>query len=199
MIRRCLVFLLVVAACFLAPRVPVIVSWDQDIVLELAAHRTAYLNQLFLTMSDIGGTYGFLVLLILPTLYYLLRRRFVTASVYLAGVGLLKLSVSWLKIAISRPRPSVGLESLNTCSMPSGHAANAIFIFGILAVFCWKKISNPLLRGFAVLGCLIGIALIGLSRVYLGVHFPSDVVLGSLYAATGLWVLQSLRRDVFKF
>jgi len=199
MIRRFVVFFLVLAACFLVPKVPAIVAWDLRAVLALAARRTAGFNQFFFTFSDLGGTYGFLVFLIFPVLLFLFRKRFVTAAIYFVGVGLLKLSVSLVKVAVLRPRPMEGLASLNTYSMPSGHAANAVFMFGILAVYCWQKISHPFLRGVAVFICCLGIAFIDLSRVYLGVHFPSDVILGSLYAASGLWALQSLRRDVFQF
>lgn len=198
MTRRLILFLLLIAACFAVPRVPWIVAWDQGAIQTVASLRTPALNDFFRLVTGIGSTYGFLVALILPTVYFLLRRRFATAAWYLVGVGLLKLSGPLLKIAVARPRPPDGIKSLTTFSMPSGHASNAIFMFGILWVFLWRQFPHALSRSIFLILCLGGIFLIDLSRVYLGVHYPSDVVLGSLYTAAGLAVLSSLRRDVFR-
>ncbi|MFO1463551.1 MAG: phosphatase PAP2 family protein [bacterium] len=199
MLRRLLLFCLVIAVCFLVPRVPWLVAWDRWAVEALAASRDAGLNRFFRFFSAIGGTGGFLVLFFLPVGYFLARRRIATAAWYFFGVGILKLSVSLLKILVARPRPPDGMEVLTTLSMPSGHAANAVFMFGVLGVFFCRMISARVLRVFSVALCLLAIFCIDLSRVYLGVHYPSDVVLGSLYAAAGLWVLQGLRRDLFDF
>jgi len=198
MTRRLILFLLLIAACFAAPQVPWIVAWDQGAIQTVASLRTPALNGFFRVVTDIGSTYGFLVALILPPLYFLLRRRYATAAWYFVGVGLLKLSGPFLKIAIARPRPPDGIEALTTFSMPSGHASNAVFLFGVLWVFLWRQFSHALSRSIFSILCLGGIFLIDLSRVYLGVHYPSDVVLGSLYTAAGLAVLSSLRRDVFR-
>lgn len=198
MARRLILFLLLIAACFAVPRVPWIVAWDQGAILAVASLRTPALNDFFRVVTDIGSTYGFLVALILPTLYFLLRRRFATAAWYLVGVGLLKLSGPFLKIAIARPRPPDGIEALTTFSMPSGHASNAVFMFGVLWIFIWRLLPGVFSRSIVSIFCLAAILLICFSRVYLGVHYPSDVVLGSLYTAVGLAVLSSLRRDVFR-
>ncbi|KAB2841607.1 phosphatase PAP2 family protein [bacterium] len=198
MTRRLILFLLSIAACFAAPRVPWIVAWDQGAIQSVAFLRNEAWNDFFRVVTDIGSTYGFLVALILPAVYFLLRRRFATAAWYFAGVGLLKLSGPLLKIAIARPRPPDGIETLKTFSMPSGHASNAVFIFGVLWVFLWRRFPGFWPRVFSSAFCLMAIFLIDFSRVYLGVHYPSDVVLGSLYIAAGLSVLSSLRRDIFR-
>ncbi len=197
MTRRLILLLLLIGACFAAPRVPWIVAWDQGAIQAVASLRSPAWNDFFRVVTDIGSTYGFLVVLLLPTLYFLLRRRFATASWYFVGVGLLKLSGPLLKIAIARPRPPDGIEALTTFSMPSGHASNTVFIFGVLWVFLWRRFSGTFSRVLVSIFCLAVILLIDFSRVYLGVHYPSDVVLGSLYTAAGLAVLSSLRRDVF--
>jgi undecaprenyl-diphosphatase len=137
-----------------------------------------------------------LIALFFPAILYFRRRRWALGIYYLAGMGLLKLSVSLWKHLISRPRPEGGLEITTSFSMPSGHAANAVLIFGMLGIVCLKA-SNPFGRWLGFTVCLALVFLIGFSRVYLGVHYPSDVLLGSLYAASGLWLLQFFRKDMF--
>ena len=197
MTRRFILFFLLIAACFVAPRLPWVVAWDRAAMFSVASLRDESGIRFFKLVTEVGSTPGFLIAWLLPGAILLLRRRFVTALYFVLGVGLLKLSGPLLKLAIARPRPPDGLEHVSSLSMPSGHAANAVLIFGILLCLLWRRFPGFFSRLLSGLLCLSAIAMIDFSRVYLGVHYPSDVLLGSLYTAAGLWLLQGLRRDVF--
>lgn len=199
MFLRIFIFLLSILSIYLLPNYAGVNFWDEAIVAFFAAHRSESLTKFFLLITYIGSTWGFLVVLILPWIYLLAKKRWETAFYYLFGVGFLKLSVNLLKIWIGRPRPEDSVLFLKTYSMPSGHSANAVIIYGVLAMFLMQKSSTGLGRFLAFVFCLIMILLTDLSRVYLGVHYPSDVLIGSLYTACGLWVLQGIRKDVFIF
>jgi undecaprenyl-diphosphatase len=105
--------------------------------------------------------------------------------VTMAGAGLLD---ALLKLSFRRPRPAAFFDyPLPTShSFPSGHAFFAASFFGGLAVLASARVRNPAFRIFIWLGAAALIVLVGLSRVYLGVHYPSDVLAG--YAAATVWV-----------
>ena len=87
----------------------------------------------------------------------------------MAGGTLLNLG---LKQVFAAPRPDLlpHLDAVTTYSFPSGHAAGNMMFFGALALLAGRRI------GFVLAG--VAIALIGISRVWLGVHWPSDVAAG---------------------
>lgn len=96
-----------------------------------------------------------------------------------------------LKIIIVRPRPTLNrLIEVGGYSFPSGHSMAAFSLYGTVTYLLWKHIPNR--AGRIVLLTLIGcfIVLIGLSRVYLGVHYPTDVLAG--YLASASWLLLSI-------
>jgi undecaprenyl-diphosphatase len=188
---------LILYSAYLLPRLDAAVAWDQAVLAAVAAVRTPDWTRFFFFITNLSDTRGFLVALILPTLIFFYRRRWITGLWYLVGVGAIKLGISGLKILISRLRPLEGLEILTTMSMPSGHAANGVCMFGLLAVFLWPKVRSTAGRLLLLIGGLVGILLVGFSRTYLAVHFPSDVIVGMLYTAAGLWILQGMRKDVF--
>lgn len=197
MLIRFGILALILYSAYLLPRLDAASAWDQAAILSLAEARRPAWTSFFFFITKASDTRGFLVALILPTLFFFYRRRWSTGLWYLLGIGFLKLSISGLKILFGRSRPEGGLEILPTLSMPSGHAANAVFIFGLLAIFLWPRVATVAGRTLLLIVCLAGILLVDLSRVYLGVHYPSDVIVGSLYTAAGLWILQGYRKDIF--
>jgi membrane-associated phospholipid phosphatase len=103
---------------------------------------------------------------------------------------------SVLKLAVNRPRPTPDLVRVFEVeagkSFPSGHAFFAIVFWGLLAYFAFTHLQKRSLR-VVTLACLLLIVLLtGASRVYLGAHWPSDVlggyVLGAVFLTTLVWL-----------
>lgn len=114
--------------------------------------------------------------------------RLVVASfVALATFG----ANSVLKELFHRSRPATDYARdmiLETYSFPSGHAASSVAIFGLLAYIAWHTLPQPL-AGITTGLLVLLILLIGISRIYLGAHYASDVVVGWLVGLVGLVII----------
>ncbi|MGB4761903.1 MAG: phosphatase PAP2 family protein [Candidatus Saccharimonas sp.] len=98
---------------------------------------------------------------------------------------------SILKELFHRARPDTGYAEqmiLETYSFPSGHAASSVVIFGLIALIAWYSLPQPYALIAAIL-LVVLILLIGLSRVYLGAHYPTDVVIGWCVGLVGLAII----------
>lgn len=118
-----------------------------------------------------------------------LRRRWRWFALWtIAIVGGLLLD-EMLKLAFHRARPSVASEFItkSSWSFPSGHAMNSLVGYAMLAFLLREHLTNTRARMAVATGAVILIAAIGFSRLYLGVHYLSDVTAG--YLAGGAWVL----------
>ncbi len=105
-------------------------------------------------------------------------RRWVEMVVLLASLAITILGVNELKDAVDRPRPANGLDEAGGSSFPSGHAAYSV-LYSTLAITLVVRLRTGITSGTAVVAVGIAItAAVGLSRVYLGVHYLSDVVSG---------------------
>lgn len=123
-------------------------------------------------ITSTAGVFATLLGLICIVWFTRMRER---AQVIVLAVGLAasaSFSV-WLKTVFVRPRPDIipALTFEHTSSFPSGHTLNAVVFYGYLALEAWRRGQ----RGAAVL-LAIWALLVGLSRIYLGVHYPSDVL-----------------------
>lgn len=116
------------------------------------------------------------------------RRRVHAANlVIVTMLGALLLSAC-LKAALprARPEPWFGVPLPHSGSFPSGHALVAMSFFGGLAAVLSRRTRRPAVRALLWSGAAAAVLLVGLSRVYLGVHYPSDVLAG--YGVGMLWV-----------
>lgn len=121
--------------------------------------------------------FGSAFCLIIITLIFLIINREIGA---LMGLNLIVVTAlnQFLKFVFKRPRPSYMLIAENGFSFPSGHSMVSLAFYGFLIYLVYKNISNKILKRILIilLGALI--VLIGFSRIYLGVHYVSDVMAG---------------------
>jgi undecaprenyl-diphosphatase len=83
-----------------------------------------------------------------------------------------------IKLAFNRARPAWEdpILTLSSASFPSGHTAGAALFYGFIAAYMVWNMKTAWPRVIAVLGCMFMVALVGFSRIYLGVHYLSDVL-----------------------
>ena len=162
---------------------------DQPAASFLVAHRQGWLTGVMRLVTDLGAA-GVLVPLVLAAgLAWRWRRGSWRPLALLAGAA----AGAWVvqvavKQLVERPRPPAGLALSHATgfAFPSGHATDAAAVYGMLAVLLARS-GRPAARVAAWAGAAALVALVGLSRLYLGVHWLSDVVAG---AALGIaWLL----------
>jgi undecaprenyl-diphosphatase len=156
--------------------------------------QTAWLTDAAKVVTALGSAAVNLPLALVATVLLLARRRWAEAAVLVAAVAIIYIGVAELKAATDRPRPSGGLVDAPGSGFPSGHAAHAI-IFPWLALTLTVRLRPGTAGGSALLALGIALAaLVGLSRVYLHVHYLSDVSAGwalgtAAFAACGVVAL----------
>jgi membrane-associated phospholipid phosphatase len=175
-------------AAALKEKSPTVQRIDAAVYEWFGSRRTPFTSSLFVAITTVGGTVGMGALVATAVAILITRRRFRWAA-YLAitSVGGALLN-QLLKFHYLRQRPDLDAAVLDAMgySFPSGHAMNATIILGALAYLAARSIREWRNKS-AALAALATLALaIGISRVYLGVHWTSDV--GAGFAAGLLWV-----------
>lgn len=136
------------------------------------------------------GSHGVLTLIgILAFGLCLMARRLdVLAMLAFSGVGATIINFS-LKALLARPRPSIvePLVDVHTFSYPSGHALMSFAVYLSFAAVTAELAAGFRTRAYLVCAGLFIAGIVGLTRVYLGVHYPSDVLAG--WAIGGAWAL----------
>ena len=140
--------------------------------------RTGWLIDVAQVITDLGSSPVILGLTAITGTFLFAGRKYAELAVLLLATFTVYIGVDVLKEAVDRPRPTGGLTGFSNASFPSGHAAHSVF-YVWLAVTIAIRLRPDMVRKTALI--LSGIALtglIGLSRVYLGVHYLSDVNAG---------------------
>ncbi|RAU81562.1 phosphatase PAP2 family protein [Pontibacter arcticus] len=165
-----------------------IVAFDEQVTAGFFAARTSILSQFLYFISYFGTREATFILGGLATVFFLYKRRFVAIVAFwlvMAGVGL---SVQYGKTYIQRDRPAdVAYYQEHNYSFPSGHATTSMALYGMLAYFLMRRLKKGVQRRLVLAAAVILILLVGLSRIYLGVHFLSDVLAGYLLGI--LWLM----------
>jgi membrane protein DedA with SNARE-associated domain/membrane-associated phospholipid phosphatase len=166
-----------------------LVGFDRTVDEYLHAHATPHLTTFFLIVTAFGSTVAVVLLGIAVAALLARGRRWTLLWTWIVAVAGSAILNQLLKGIFQRPRPHFAhpLVVETSYSFPSGHAMESFVAYGMvayLAVLLWLRSWEA--RVAAVCGAALVVVLIGFSRMYLGVHYFSDVVAG--YAAGGVWL-----------
>ena len=163
--------------------------WDRSVDQWRAGHRTGGLDTVTRFGSGVANTQTAIVVGVVAFLLlrWWLGRWYESWVLAVALVGELVVFLA-VTAAVHRPRPDVPRldEAPPTSSFPSGHTGAAVALYGCLAVLLLRYASSRLGVLAAILLWLVPVA-VAASRLYRGMHYPSDVLAGAL--GGGLWLL----------
>lgn len=157
-----------------------IASVDQPVLEAMVEGRTATLNNLVGGFTRLGGEMGVTVLTAASGLIIAWWRRVLwpLLLIMVGSVGAAFIT-TWAKAGVGRPRPPTSLALApfeSTYAFPSGHALSAVAVAGLIAYVLVTLLPSRVGRVVAVVGAIVWAMAMGLSRIYLGHHWLTDVL-----------------------
>ncbi len=170
---------------------------DHAVLDWMQAHRTGVEDAIMLDITALGGRV-LLSLVVLFTIGLLLAlRRYQTAAFVLAAVVSGMILVETVKLAIGRSRPELAARPAvvappASASFPSGHSALSAVVYLTLALLVAGRMQGRRVRIYVITSSLVVTFLVGISRLYLGVHYLTDVaagwLIGLIWALAWRWI-----------
>ena len=166
-------------------------QFDQAVFEAISPYTTPFLTKIIVFISFLGK-HTFLVPVNLALLAFFLYRREKRIAIRLVAISLSSLSLKLiLKALFNRPRPGNPLiEHVSGLSFPSGHAMLGVTFYGLMILILLHEVKNCWWRNAIIGFFILLILMIAFSRVYLRVHYVSDVITG--LAVGFIWLTLSL-------
>lgn len=163
--------------------------FDERVLQTLEAHRSPLLTEVMIEITTIGsGVPLILMVAFAALLLWLTRHRWSVALLVIGSLGGTLVN-RLLKETFERPRPVVvdAVQQVTSLSFPSGHATSSFIVYGVLAYILSRLAPDRSVRIAIWSAAVFMIIAVGFSRMYLGVHYPTDVAGGFLVGLA--WVL----------
>nr|MDP2189965.1 phosphatase PAP2 family protein [Rhodoferax sp.] len=139
--------------------------------------RTPGSDSFFVAVTELGDVQVVLPVIVVALGWFIAHRCWRTAIYWLVAVGVAEALVKVIKLSLHRPRPGALYVGIEQFSFPSGHATLGVVVYGFLAFLLCVQASRRV-RVFIVSATALLIGLVAWSRLYLGVHWMSDVLGG---------------------
>ncbi len=162
-------------------------AFDSEIHQWVISHRVAWLTEGFRVLTNLAGGLVTTVVIAALIVYALTKRRFLDGAFLLLAASSAQVVNTCLKLLFARARPDSAdfLVQAGGFAFPSGHAMKAVVAYGLTALMLlrWRVVRSVPAATAAVALVSLGA---GVSRVYLGVHWPTDVLGGWIVGAVWL-------------
>ena len=180
------------------------VELDKYVFVFFANHTTPGLTSFMKRVTILGG-HQFLVpanLSIIAYSYFIRRKKWFAIKTFAVAFSSLILMFA-LKAMFNRSRPLTPLlGEVAGLSFPSGHAFMSFTFFGLLIYVVYQQVENIALRWTLIILLLAITFVVGISRIYLRVHYPTDVLagfsIGTMWLILSMWVLHLIEKNKTK-
>lgn len=155
-------------------------AFDDAVMRWMGAHQIPWLKTAMVQLTALGTAVVVMMVVFVAALFLWLTKHKHSAALLLATTSVGIILNGMLKDVFHRTRPQIfpwGTDAF-TSSFPSGHAMSAAVVYGTVAYLAARLQRTRLARTITIAIALILVVLISLSRVYLGVHYPSDTLAG---------------------
>ena len=150
----------------------------------------------FKLITNIGDTICIVSITVISL--FIFRDKKINISI-IVNLVLVTILSNFLKLFFQRPRPNFNaLVIENTYSFPSGHSMISIVFYGYFIYLIYKFVDNKIIKWLLITLLSIIILFIGFSRVYLGVHYVSDVVGGFVFGIAYLIIYIDIVKKIIK-
>lgn len=148
------------------------------------------------TITNFGGVVGLVLIGIITSTILIIKKKKLMGILIWVNLACSGLLNQILKRLVQRPRPTeYRLIEENGYSFPSGHSMVSAAFYGFFIYLIFKNIKNKYIKWISIILLSILIALIGTSRIYLGVHYTSDVMAGFVISLSYLVIFTSIVND----
>ncbi|MDQ7009420.1 MAG: phosphatase PAP2 family protein [Candidatus Gracilibacteria bacterium] len=155
-------------------------TFEIDIIINtfFQENYTEFGREFFIIIAEIGDKYGVAILALIFGIFFF-RKNYYNKLITLFTTMFLGVSSSIaIKYLVARERPENMIMEYGGYSFPSGHSVFAILFYGLLVYLFWDIIKNKILKYFILVFAIIMGILVMISRLYLSVHYFSDVITG---------------------
>jgi undecaprenyl-diphosphatase len=164
-----------------------IAHFDQVVGQALIGLRSPSLTVFFEVMTGLAGANGTILLLVMAFVFLFKSPYRQLPIVLAAGAAVEVIIVMIIKLLVARPRPNQAFQLVHesSFSFPSGHTMAAVVVYGLAAYFISRTVAGA--RKGLIFGLWIAfIAAVAASRIYLGVHYPSDTLASACLGGAAL-------------
>jgi membrane-associated phospholipid phosphatase len=168
-------------------------SFDRSFLLWLHQFANPQLDRVMLFFTSLGNPPTAVTIFLMTISWLLLKRRSADGMRFtIACAGGVVINQE-MKLFFAKPRPELWPRLVTdlTFSFPSGHAVGSIVVYGFIAYILAKELQQYKAYIYAIASTII--ISIGLSRLYLGMHYPTDIIAG--YGVGILWLTTCLKLD----
>jgi undecaprenyl-diphosphatase len=155
-------------------------AFDDSVMRWMGAHQSSNLDAVMVEITALGTGVVVLMVVAIAALFLVLTNHKYSAILLLVSTAGGIILNGILKLGFNRPRPTIFLPVVHavSSSFPSGHAMSAAIVYSTVAYLAARLHKSPWARWLVMTAAFLVIALISISRLYLGVHYPSDVIAG---------------------
>jgi undecaprenyl-diphosphatase len=155
-------------------------SFDESVLRWIGEHRSPMLEPIMMEITFLGtGTVVMAIVAVSGLFLWLSNHKYSAALLLICTLGGILLN-NLLKVGYSRPRPQLfdWVAPALSWSFPSGHAMSAAAVYGTVAYLAARLQKRHIHRVITMVCAVVLICMIAITRLYLGVHYPSDVIAG---------------------